>query len=39
MTDKYGVLTNLRPTPHDTEILEVAFKTIGFLLFRATAAM
>lgn len=39
MTDKYGVLTNVRPTPHDTEIIEVVFQTTGFLLFRATAAI
>jgi hypothetical protein len=40
MTDnKYGVLTNLRPTPHDTEILEAAFQTTGLLLFCATAAI
>jgi len=36
--NKYGVLTNNRPTPHDAEILEAAFQTIG-LLFRANAAI
>jgi hypothetical protein len=36
MTDKYGVLTNLRPTPHDPEIFEAAIQTTG-LLFRVTA--
>jgi uncharacterized protein YifN (PemK superfamily) len=38
-TDKYGVLTNLKPTSHDTEILEAAFQTTGLLLFRVTAAI
>jgi hypothetical protein len=40
MTDnKYGVLTNLKHTPHDTEILDAAFQTTGLLLFRAIAAV
>jgi hypothetical protein len=37
--NQYGELTNLRPTPGDTEILEAAFQTTGLLIFSATAAI